>query len=250
MNELADVIAADPPAAAKVLKIANSPYYGFKQTIGTINQAVTILGFGTLKNALLTMSTFDQFGNKCSGLDLPGLWLHSLATAAAGRLLAEHLGFTYGDKIYSAGLLHDLGRVIIAKYVPHAMLRAQDLSSSRRIPLLTAELHTLGASHADVGAWLLNRWKLPTDIIEAVRFHHQPLRATENFDMTAMVYLANILAHQSRLGNSGDKDNLTVDARVSSYFKLSEEDWFGLRNKLAAKNLDIITTSGVSSVAA
>jgi putative nucleotidyltransferase with HDIG domain len=240
VSDLGKVISQDPPMAAKILKIANSSFYGFRETIGTINQAITILGIATLKNALLSMSIVDLFGTSTTSLDLPGIWTHSIATAAGAKLLAQRIRFPNAEKAFTAGLLHDLGKIIIAKYLPDGALEVRSIAMSQKIKFESAELHILGATHADVGAWLLHRWKLPSPIVDAVRLHHQPLLSKDNYELTAIIYLANILCHHAKLGNSGDRDDLAIDSRVFSYFKLKDADWIDLRDNIASKRAEII----------
>jgi putative nucleotidyltransferase with HDIG domain len=239
ISDLSAVIAKDPPMTAKILKIANSSYYGFRQSIGTINQAVSILGFSALKNALLSMSMFDLFNESFRGLDIQGLWTHSIGTAAAAKLLAQKLRYPNAEKAFTVGLLHDIGKIIIAKYCPDGALKSLQMAKDQKIKLEVAEFHVLGANHADVGAWLLHRWNLPSTISEAVRLHHQPTLSRDNFDLTAMAYLANILCHHAKLGNSGDRDDLAIDTRVYSYYNFHDADWIDLRDTLMSKHSDI-----------
>jgi putative nucleotidyltransferase with HDIG domain len=250
VTDLAKVIMRDPPMAAKVLKIANSSFYGFRQSIGTINQAITVLGFSTLKNALLSMSVFDLFSDVSKGVDLPGLWTHSIGTATAAKIIAQKLRHPNVEKTYTAGLLHDLGKVIIAKYLPGRALQAIDLSRAQKIKLEAAELRILGATHADVGAWLLHHWKLPSTVVDAVRLHHQPTRSQDNFELTAIVYLANILCHHAKIGNSGDRDDLQIDSRVFTYYKFKDADWVEMRDALTAKKPEITAFSQSTAKAA
>jgi len=250
VSDLAKVISYDPPMAAKVLMIANSSFYGFKESIGTINQAITIMGFSALKNALFSMAVFDLFSSTTKGTDLPGLWTHSISTATASKLLAQRFRYPNPEKAYTAGLLHDIGKIIIIKYLPMGALKAAEVAKAQRIKLESAELQVLGATHADVGAWLLGKWKLPSTIVEAVRLHHQPTLSQDNFELTGVVYLANILSHHAKVGNSGDRDDLPIDNRVFTFCKLTEKEWNEMREALAAKKPEIVAFSQSFSKAA
>jgi putative nucleotidyltransferase with HDIG domain len=248
--DLAKVIVNDPSMAAKVLKVANSSFYGHKQGISTINQAITVLGFATLKNVLLSMSVIDLFSSVNRGIDLPGLWNHSIATAVGAKLISQRLHYPNGEKAYTTGLLHDIGKIIIAKYIPGGLQRAVAASRGQNLKLESAEVHVLGASHADVGAWLLHQWRLPSTLVEAVRLHHQPTLSQDNYDLTAIVYLANILAHHARIGSSGDRDDLIIDNRVFSYYKFKDSDWIEMRETLHLKKAEIHAFSQSSAKAA
>ncbi len=238
-SDLAKVIQADPAMAAKVLKLANSSYYGFRQKIGNVPQAVTLLGFATLKNTLLAAAVFDMFRVAGTGFDLNALWKHSVTTATAAKLIAKRVRYPQSEKAFTAALLHDVGKIILARFLPQALSEIVDTVLGEQMAMYDAEKKVLGLSHPALGAWTLGRWGLPSPIVEAVEFHHHPTRAQTSFDLAAIVYLANILAHRSGIGSGGDTMMREMDPMVLEYFSLTESDMRDLGESLAFKRLEI-----------
>lgn len=238
-SDLAKVIQADPAMAAKVLKLANSSYYGFRQKIGNVPQAVTLLGFATLKNTLLAAAVFDMFRVSGTGFDLNALWKHSVTTATAAKLIAKRVRYPQSEKAFTAALLHDVGKIILARFLPQALSEIVDTVLGEQMAMYDAEKKVLGLSHPALGAWTLGRWGLPSPIVEAVEFHHHPTRAQTSFDLAAIVYLANILAHRSGIGSGGDTMMREMDPMILEYFSLSECDMRDLGEGLLFKRLEI-----------
>jgi putative nucleotidyltransferase with HDIG domain len=248
-NELAQVIAADPAMAAKVLKLANSTYYGFRQKIATIPQAVTLLGFVTLKNALLSAAVFDLFRLNTTGFDMTALWKHSVATAAASRLLAKRLRYPNAEKAFTAGLLHDIGKVMIARYLPMSLLSIAQAVHDHPVTIAAAEQQVVGMAHPEFGAWVLARWGLPPALVEAVEFHHAPAKAQHAFDLAALVYLADILTHRASIGNGGDSLPRAADSQILEHFGLDESTLGCLQETLLFKRLEIESFAAIAAAA-
>ena len=238
-SDLAKVIQADPAMAAKVLKLANSSYYGFRQKIANIPQAVTLLGFATLKNALLAAAVFDMFRVQGTGFDLNALWKHSITTATAAKLVAKRTRYPQSEKVWTAALLHDIGKIILARFVPQGLAEVRDTVREEQLGMYDAEKKVIGLSHPALGAWVLGRWGLPAPIVEAVEFHHHPTRAQTSFDLAAIVYLANVLAHRSNIGSGGDSLVRELDPVILEYFSLNETALADLLDALVFKRLEI-----------
>lgn len=246
--DVAKVLAMDPPLAAKVLKLANSSYYGFRQQIASIPQAAALLGLLTLKNTLLSASLIKVYGGARNGLNLPALWTHSFGVATASKLIAKHVHFPNSEKAYAAGLLHDLGKIMIARNLRIEHNEVMKLVRMHGIAICDAEYYVLGADHADVAAWMLEKWHLPNSIVEAVEFHHHPTRTKTNFDISGIVYLANILVHRAGLGSGGDSAIREVDPVVPSYFGLNENSLGALLLKLEEKRGEIMSIATASAI--
>ena len=225
--------------AAKVLKLANSSYYGFRQKIANIPQAVTLLGFATLKNALLAAAVFDMFRIQGTGFDLHALWKHSVTTATAAKLVAKRARYPQAEKAFTAALLHDVGKIILARFVPLGLAEIMEAVRGDGLAMYDAEKAVIGLSHPALGAWVLGKWGLPVPVVEAVEFHHHPTRAQTSFDLAAIVYLANILAHRSKIGSGGDTLVREMDPVVLEYFSLTESALTELQDALVFKRLEI-----------
>ena len=238
--ELARIIDMDPAMAAKILRLANSAFYGFRQKIGTTAQAVTLLGFATLKNALLSAAVFDLFQLSIStGFDMGGLWQHSIATATAAKLTAKRVRYPHAEKAYTAGLLHDVGKIIIARYLPTSLATVVRAVNDEQLAMYDAEQRILGLPHPGFGAWVLARWDMPAPLIEAVEFHHHPTKAPHSFDLAGIVYIANILTHRAGIGCGGDSLIREMDPLVPQYYGLNAAALQELEDELTFKRFEI-----------
>ncbi len=204
-EEIGKAISSDQALASKVLKLVNSAFYGFPGRIGTITHAVVILGFSTVKNIILTSTIFDFFrrpGTKHSAFDMEKFWFHSLACGAASLSLAKHSGYADKEECFIGGLIHDIGKVVLYQYLPGEFCAVADHARSKDVLFLDAENTLLGITHQDIGALLAERWNLPIDLREVIRYHHQPSLCSP---MTAIVHAADIMVRAMDYGNGGDE---------------------------------------------
>lgn len=173
-GEIGDIVNADPAIASKVLQITNSAFFRLRKPIVRIKDAVTYLGFATIRNLVLSAEIFSQWKSPRNSLsaDPERLQNHAQIAAAACKSLAG--GRVSPDDAWLAGLLHDIGYWILAQECPDQLGQALELSRSRDLPLFECERLTTGATHAEVGAYLLGLWGLPYSIVEAVALHHTP----------------------------------------------------------------------------
>jgi putative nucleotidyltransferase with HDIG domain len=247
-TDLSRVILCDPSMATKVLKLANSPFYGFRQKISNIPQAVTLLGFATLKNALLSASVFDMFRIAGTGFDMGALWKHSVGTAVAAKLFAKRVRFPNSEKAFTAGLLHDIGKVVIARYLPSSLLSVIQVAREEHLSMHDAEQKAIGVPHPLFGAWVMSKWSLPTALVEAVEFHHQPTRSKFAFDLAGIVYMANIMTHRCNIGSGGDTLARDVDPLILEYFSMNEGTLYDLQDNLTTRRLEIESFAAIAAV--
>jgi HD-like signal output (HDOD) protein/ActR/RegA family two-component response regulator len=192
-REVAALVTADAALAARVLQIVNSAFFRLARRISSVEQAVAYLGFTAIRNLAMSVEVFSKWpGGTCSVLDLGLLQLHAQGVAAAANALGAKT--TFADDAMLAGLLHDIGYWVLAQECPEELGKAVALSISARIPLYAAEMEIIGASHAEIGAYLLGIWGLPHSVVEAVAHHHQPERVNHSeFDVLAAVVSAHAL---------------------------------------------------------
>lgn len=172
--EIGDIVTSDAAIATKVLQITNSAFFRLRKPMVRIKDAVTYLGFATVRNLVLCAEIFSQWkiGPELPGVDLQTLQLHAQQSAAACKSLNG--GCVSPDDAWLAGLLHDIGYWVLIQECPREMAEAMEQSRAQRLPLWKCELRRIGASHAQVGAYLLGLWGLPYPIVEAVALHHTP----------------------------------------------------------------------------
>ena len=175
-RDLARIITDDQVLAARLLKLVNSSFYGFPQRISTITGAIVLLGFDAMRNLLLTTSVFDIFPNrkKASQVRQESLWDHSLGCAVGAKVLGNYLRYDKVEELFVSGLLHDIGKIVEMIFMPEAFTQINHLVREENILMITAEERILGYSHADVGKLLAERWNLPSHLVNAIAYHHNP----------------------------------------------------------------------------
>ncbi len=191
VNEVVGVLTLDPPVAAKVLSVANSAAYGFPNRINDLTLAVSLLGLHETYGIVLSVAVAD-LANKLKHFDYKAFWLESMCSAAAARIVAKAAGLRRLSGVFSAGLLHDIGRVVLVELQPnYADLMPEPLWGRA---LVAEESRVIGLSHTEAGYSLAQYWNLPSEIAEPIRFHHTPELATTAKQYVAIVSLANVMA--------------------------------------------------------
>lgn len=198
LERVAAVIGKDVGMTSQILKLVNSAFFGVQKHISNPIQAVLFLGVETVKTLVLSLQIFQQLEAKVAGDFAPDRFCrHSLAIGAYARkiMVAEKAEAQMVEETLTAGMLHDLGVLVLASYFPDRYQETLMLAHEQKIPLHEAERQTLGGpSHAEVGAYLLGLWGLPTPIIEAVACHHDPMRSPHGqFSPLTAVHVANAL---------------------------------------------------------
>ena len=234
MNDVGRLISQDQVLSAKVLRMANSAFYGQSRKISTITQALIILGFDVVKGLVLSSSVFDLMKKS-----MDGLWEHSIGCAAAAGVVAGHLGRKDAEEVLVAGLLHDLGKVVLILQMPEETARLIEVSQEKKISFYEAEKEVLDFNHGDVGLWLAEHWNLPENLAEPMRFHHQPERAKVDPQRTAIVHLANIIVRARGFGFSGDRFVPPLSAQAWDTLGISPDDFDGILDDLEPKLLSL-----------
>ncbi len=239
--DAAKVLVSDQALAARVLKLANSAFYGSSRRIGTVSDAVVILGMRTTRNLVMAASCEALLEGEVAGYGLPrGVLLrHSLACAAAAQALAKRAGYRGLEEAFVAGLLHDIGKVVMNAYerdqFGEVLAKMSGGAASAE-----AERAVFGFDHAEAGGCLLERWNLPPALVSAVRHHHVPLDAPGDSPLPCLVHAADAvcLTLGIGLGLSGRTDTLQTEAL--SALGLTAEDF----EEVARQTCDLLAEAG------
>lgn len=203
IEELARKISQDQALVARALRVANSPYYGLQGKIGTIEEAIVVLGFHTVRMLVTAAGVIGRFpGPVQRWFDHQGFWQHSLGVALCAKSLAKATSENQ-EGAFTSGLLHDIGRLVLVTYFPEQYREVVECRRQHDMDLLEAEHALLGLDHAAVGAALMERWKLPLAIKQAVANHHDPDDVGGSL-LVDLVHVANVMCHALDIGNSDD----------------------------------------------
>ncbi|MCA9782949.1 MAG: HDOD domain-containing protein [Calditrichaeota bacterium] len=192
---LARLISSDPALTARILKLANSAYYGFPRRIGTINLAIVVLGFNSVRDLAVSASIVDRLNLDPTSqrFDMSRFWDHSLGVAIAARMLLKLGSARVVGEAFVAGLLHDIGRLVIVRYMPREFGEISALVESEGLELWEAERQVLKMDHAQIGGLLCRYWHLPENLCEAINWHHNPMGQEKPELLTALVHVADQL---------------------------------------------------------
>jgi len=191
-TDIENVIRYDQSLASRVLRMANSAYYGYSGKISTISQAIVILGLNTLRAVLFTATASKTINKKLSGYKLLDgeFWKHSVMTAIGSRQIAEKVRYKNVEEAFVCGLLHDLGKLLLDSYIINLQKEMDALINSTGLSLSEAELQLLGINHSQVGKRIAVKSNFPTNIVEVINFHHNPIKSSIQ-QLSAIVCAAN-----------------------------------------------------------
>ncbi len=206
LEKVGATIAQDPGMTAKMLQLVNSAFFGLRRQLTDPTEAVIRVGVATIKSLVLGIQVFSEFETAGDvGLSVKGLWQHSLAVGATSRRIAqwEHQNDAVVEESFTAGLLHDAGRLVLLANLPDEYALALARSKSEQKLLVEVEREVFGANHAEVGGYLLGLWGLPISLVETAVFHHCPGQCgNRKFGPLAIVHAANVMVHERDAGES------------------------------------------------
>jgi len=212
VEAVVDVIRLDPSLTLRVLKVCNSPYYGLSRQVHSLQDAVVLLGVDALVNMVLSTCVTSLLGRSCPGyrLEEGALWSHSVCCAIASELAAERVCPGLKGQAFTAGLLHDIGKVVLATYVDADFQQIQSLVNQESVAFHAAERSVIGVSHTETGAAVAEHWNLPLPLRNAIRYHHEPMHAPEDQALVGVVHLGNAVTTSLGFGIGADGLAMTL----------------------------------------
>ena len=200
-DDASKLIQTDPALTSKVIRLANSAFYGMPRSVSSVSSAIVILGFNVIRSVSLSASIMKMFVDPAKrAVDRDRFWKHSVVIAIAAKELVRHL-MSYKlydpEGAFCAGILHDIGKLIFNEYIPADYMEVCRFSRENGIPMIDAETRLLGINHAEMGRILADKWSLPLDLELSMVFHHQPDQSDENSDFLTIIHLADHIAHEA-----------------------------------------------------
>jgi putative nucleotidyltransferase with HDIG domain len=202
-KDLKDIIERDAPLCARLLKLANSAYYGYSKKISDIQEAIVCIGFDAVKELALSQKVCELFMSEQTreGYSRWLLWRHSLAVAICSKMIYRREFREHGNDIYVAGLLHDIGIIVEDQFFPEQFEKALRGAAREKRNLYEVEIQTLGISHPEIAKVVSENWGFPDELIQAIAFHHRPARADKEFErFVRTVYIADYICQREKIG--------------------------------------------------
>lgn len=234
-RDMARVIASDQILTAKLLRLVNSPFYGFSRKVATVPNALILLGVNVVRSLIISASIFEIMEKH-----VVGLWQHSLATAVAANVIAGELGLADREEISTAALLHDIGKVVITLYLQDDPERLQALNAqSLSQTAAEAEKRMLGVSHCEIGEWLCRQWRLPDRLLEPIACHHEVARAVKWRRHAAVVHVADVLAKARGYGIADTESVTPIQPAAIDALQLTERELAAIVEALEHRLIEI-----------
>lgn len=204
-KDLCELISYDQAISLRLLKVANSAYYGFLREVATIQHAIVILGFDEVKRLSLGIAMFNfiKGSNDGTSMVIDEFWRHSVGCSLAARIICKKVGVEF-DTTATASLLHDIGKLVLDNLFSKEYKIVVEKAKAEQVSIVDVEKEILGFGHTDVGLWLCSKWKLPPSLILPIAYHHKVDESDqENILHVSIVHLADILCKKAGMGNGG-----------------------------------------------
>ncbi len=234
VEKLENIIHNDPAISAKVLSVANSAYFGFDTPTKTLSNAIMRIGFSTVKNIALGISLMSVMREDKPGIffEYKQLFNHCVSVGFVSRKIAADLNMRISEEIMVDGLLHDLGYLLINKYFQDEYSDVVKVFK-QGTPLLAAENKFLSFTHADIGAWLAEKWKLPATVIDTILYHHSPSLSSKNHKRVAIVHIADYLTTKCIACPTKENPNYPLEASSLELLEINESDLKTIENEVS-----------------
>ena len=236
-DQIAGALSMDQALVGQVMKLANSPYYGVSRRVSTVQQAILVLGRKTVRSLVIGAAAQDFLARPQAGymLHKGELWSHSMAAGCAASLIAAKVGYKPSEEAFVAGLLHDIGKVVLNGFLADRANKLMRRLSEGDTPFDQVEAELLNVDHASLGGLITERWQLPPKLSQAISFHHRPREAGGAWQLATIVHLADALALSIGVGIGVDGLNYELDSEVAAKLGLTADDLMALADELADK---------------
>jgi len=236
MARISRIVSQDPALTSKMLKLANSPYYGFQKEVRSVEHAMVLLGVETVKALALGVSIFNTFhdSSDLAGINKAGLWTHFLAVAFCAKELASVIDASEPDAAFTSGLIHDIGRLALLRLFPSESVAVVEAIEDGALSLVEAEERAFGLDHQAAGSFLAKTWSLPDDLQDAIALHHDRI-ALEKGDLVGAVYLAEKVCKLRGLGWTGEVSVPDITVEELTQFHMTSDQLKEVEERLMEK---------------
>lgn len=223
-KQVGEIITKDMILSGRILRIANSAFYGFPRQIKSVLDAIVILGFETVKNLTIAATVQKLFNKKMDGYGIKSgeLWRHSIGCALCSEAVAQNLKLDT-DEAFISGLMHDVGKIVLDRFMKEESQKVLELVIEKNFNFTSAERMTLGYDHAQIGSKIAIKWNLPVNIVKAIEYHHKPESLKKEPKIAAIVRLSDAICMMHGIGMGGDELVLERDQAILDILGISKE---------------------------
>lgn len=227
--KVSEVIDKDQSLTSRVLRLVNSAFYSLCTEVTNVKHAVALLGFRTISQMVISISVFDIFkGGYGKEFDRTGFWKHSIGCAVISRMIAERIKYPKVDDCFTAGLMHDIGKVVLDQYLHEEMTKVIQATQEEMISFGDAEKKVMGLNHADIGGQAMKNWNIPLAIMAAVKHHHQLPgerrgSALAQDIIVDIVKLSDVICKREKIGYTGDNIIPKMDEELWERLNIDRE---------------------------
>ena len=221
-SQIEEILKYDPGLTANILKLTNSAYFGIPSTVSSVKQAIVLLGWKRLSQLVMAMCMSKMMKQRIPGYDLPQgeLWRHSIAVSLAAEKLVKALQIKQAEEVFTAALLHDVGKLILGQFVSEDLQEIEEMVA-KGFSFEVAEFMVLGIDHAAIGAQLLRTWSFPEELTSAVHWHHDPESCIKYGTLSEIVHVANAVGLMIGFGKGNDDHHTGASSSVTQKLGLS-----------------------------
>ncbi|MDY6971043.1 MAG: HDOD domain-containing protein [Thermodesulfobacteriota bacterium] len=231
ITKLSETIKKDQAIIPRILKLVNSSFYGFQSKVSDIGRAIVLLGFNTVRNAIVTISIIDAFSRKggLAGFNITDFWTHSVAVAVTSRHLAHRARLQSPEDYFTGGLLHDIGKIVLLQYFQDLFEKVWISARENNLSFYDAEKEEIRITHARIGAHLAKKWQLPEPLVDTIRYHHAVNKTAKDLNLLMIVHVADIIVNSIMTDSKDDIDSSAIDPEAARTMKSQLETvstWF------------------------
>jgi HD-like signal output (HDOD) protein len=235
-EDAAELIERDPGLTSKMIRLANSAFYGIPRSISSVSSAVVILGFNTIRSLVLSASVMKLFpGSQKQAVDKERFWKHSIVSAMAAKIIVRHfinIRMMDPESAFCSGILHDIGKLIFNEFMNDEYAEVRSFAEKNGISMLNAETKILGINHAEICKVVSDKWSLPLDLEYSLVYHHNPAAADKLHELVATIHFADILAHEIGATLWDNEPQLSVWNDYRNVLKVSDADYAKIKQTL------------------
>lgn len=247
IKEVAQVVEADPAISMKILRLINSSFYGLSRKIDSVQQAIVLLGSNTLRNVVISVSIFkalEKDDERC-GFNRENFWQHSIGCGVVARFIGKRVGMSGDEEGFIAGVIHDIGKVVLDRYFPNEMIAVLNRVRTDNISFYQAERDLISISHMEIGAFLAESWNLPEKLVCVIAGHHKFNPDCPSANLTALIQVSDMVIRKYKAGSGGDDLVPVIEPAVWENLKLNPDqiiEWDDLLKEEIEKGKDLLNS--------